>query len=200
MPYADREVRLRKRREKRWAERPLEARTRHKGKQKKRTVELRKEALEALGGKCVRCGFSDSDALQIDHIYGTENGTRELRKTRSKYLAILRGAVDRTELQVLCANCHMIKTRRNRDDLNGQKLGPRRLLERIGRRAKPRRSKRCDVWIVCLQCVLPFLRPASGHEARKFCSHGCSTRYSVATIERWGTGAKKMPPQGSLFR
>jgi len=43
----------------------------------------RQKVVDSLGGVCVRCGFSDIRALQIDHI-------------KNKY-------------QLLCANCNWIK-------------------------------------------------------------------------------------------
>lgn len=62
-----------------------------------------------LGGKCVKCGFSDMRALQIDHVNG--GGNMESRELRwSKYKVILEkvsgGSCD---YQILCANCNWIK-------------------------------------------------------------------------------------------
>src|SRR3990170_8952832 len=41
-------------------------------------LSYRKKLIELLGGKCIRCGFSDIRALQIDHITG--HGSEELHK------------------------------------------------------------------------------------------------------------------------
>jgi hypothetical protein len=64
-----------------------------------------------LGGKCVRCGFADWRALQVDHVNG--GGTKERRQTvsmRRYYKAILASAEAQTgEYQLLCANCNQIK-------------------------------------------------------------------------------------------
>jgi len=64
-----------------------------------------------LGGKCVRCGFTDWRALQVDHING--GGTKERRRAvsmRSYYKAVLASAEAQAgEYQLLCANCNQIK-------------------------------------------------------------------------------------------
>jgi hypothetical protein len=80
---------------------------------KKYRRRLRKEALEKLGGKCSRCGFSDWRALQIDHIKG--GGSRERKETKQASEGLHR-LILRTPLktlfgkyQLLCANCNWIK-------------------------------------------------------------------------------------------
>lgn len=69
----------------------------------------RMKVFEKLGNKCVRCGFSDIRALQIDHVNG--GGVKELRelngdspKFYNKVLADTNG-----NYQILCANCNWIK-------------------------------------------------------------------------------------------
>jgi len=61
-----------------------------------------------LGHECVKCGYSDKRALQIDHIHG--GGVRDRKKAVSDtayYKHILEvGAI---EFQILCANCNFIK-------------------------------------------------------------------------------------------
>lgn len=71
----------------------------------------RQRIIDALGGKCVRCGFSDVRALQIDHVNG--NGAKERRQFKHYtscrimiYQKILNGS---KEYQLLCANCNWIK-------------------------------------------------------------------------------------------
>lgn len=73
---------------------------------------VRHEAKVFLGGKCVRCGFDDFRALQIDHIDG--GGTKELRKLGSPGVArkVLRGEPG---YQLLCANCNWIKRVENNE-------------------------------------------------------------------------------------
>jgi hypothetical protein len=74
-------------------------------------LELKIKVFERLGNKCVRCGFSDLRALQIDHING--GGRKELENTsRYKYHKKLL-EISEEELfsnyQILCANCNQIK-------------------------------------------------------------------------------------------
>lgn len=67
-----------------------------------------------LGGKCCRCGYMENNAaLQIDHIEPILRGSKE---TKSSYSCqqlvnrIARGLEGIENLQLLCANCHSIKT------------------------------------------------------------------------------------------
>jgi len=76
-----------------------------------RRLKLRKQALERLGDKCCKCGFSDWRALQIDHIQG--NGHAERVITDGEYFH--KKIINMTEeeikgkYQLLCANCNWIK-------------------------------------------------------------------------------------------
>ena len=68
-------------------------------------------ALIALGGKCAYCGYcKDDTALQIDHVVPLlDHERKSIRSQRPFYRRIING--ERDNLQVLCANCHAIKTR-----------------------------------------------------------------------------------------
>lgn len=68
---------------------------------------LRQKAIQTLGGVCVRCGYADARALEIDHIEPLRNSKRQLSQAQM-LVDILRGNID--NLQLLCANCHAIKT------------------------------------------------------------------------------------------
>lgn len=70
--------------------------------------EIRQKIISLLGGKCVRCGFTDWRALQIDHING--GGSRE-RKTARSMSAYYRQIIESNGdgYQLLCANCNQIK-------------------------------------------------------------------------------------------
>lgn len=73
---------------------------------------LRKEAIRLLGGECANCGNSDYRVLQIDHI---EIIKRKKKESTTHFLSrIVRGLEDLTNLQLLCANCHMLKTYEDR--------------------------------------------------------------------------------------
>jgi hypothetical protein len=84
----------------------------------------------ALGGKCVRCGFDDWRALQVDHIKGKpENLPRTDYKRGGKglYNAIRRGLFPLSDFQLLCANHNWIKrwengehTKRKKENQNAQ--------------------------------------------------------------------------------
>lgn len=73
----------------------------------------REEAITALGGKCSGCGNDDPRVLQIDHIDGGGGADR-----KNGRMAILNKAIaGDPSLQLLCANCHCIKTFENGDHL-----------------------------------------------------------------------------------
>lgn len=66
----------------------------------------RQEIILFLGNKCVKCGFMDWRALQIDHILG--GGTKETHGwSQSKFFDDVRS--NREKYQLLCANCNSIK-------------------------------------------------------------------------------------------
>ena len=75
---------------------------------------LRMLILNKFGNKCVKCGFSDPRALQVDHIHG--GGCKD-QKSRSNYLGFLKEVLEDTKgrFQVLCANCNWIKRMENHE-------------------------------------------------------------------------------------
>ena len=73
----------------------------------------RKAAIAFLGGSCVRCGFSDYRALQIDHINGGGKQEHDLAGGRiGLWNRVLAGD---SRYQLLCANCNCIKRVENRE-------------------------------------------------------------------------------------
>ena len=76
--------------------------------------DIRIVAIEKLGGKCTKCGYSDIRALQIDHVYG--GGTRELYQLgrRKMYQKVIDEA-ESGNYQVLCCNCNWIKRKENKE-------------------------------------------------------------------------------------
>lgn len=73
---------------------------------------LRTKVFDLLGHECVRCGFSDKRALQVDHIHG--GGSKEHRKIRNS--GVYRRALKEPEdFQILCANCNQIKKIENHE-------------------------------------------------------------------------------------
>jgi hypothetical protein len=85
--------------------------------QHQQTILLRQQVLERFGGKCERCGFDDSRALQIDHIHS--DGAKERKTNRGvKFLSKLLKLNDselKGNYQLLCANCQWIKRFENRE-------------------------------------------------------------------------------------
>jgi len=70
--------------------------------------------IDGLGGKCKRCGQADPRCLDIDHI----DSTKKLRPKHRQYPTSIRIKLWEREmdnLQVLCANCHRIKTWEDRE-------------------------------------------------------------------------------------
>lgn len=74
---------------------------------KKRYVRQKQEAITLLGGECVRCRCDDMRCLEIDHIIPV-HGDRSLYGAKL-YRSIVNGG-STENLQVLCANCHAIKS------------------------------------------------------------------------------------------
>ena len=87
-----------------------------------RQKNIRLRIIKILGNCCKHCGTEDRRLLQIDHINGngslnwkkTKNGNRSRMGCEKTLYIILNGY---TNLQILCANCHMIKTYENKDNL-----------------------------------------------------------------------------------
>lgn len=68
----------------------------------------RDKVLDVLGRECVRCGFDDGRALQIDHINGGGCAEfEEFGRNTLKYYAHILENID--DYQMLCANCNQIK-------------------------------------------------------------------------------------------
>ena len=76
------------------------------------------KVIKFLGGKCIRCGFSDWRALQVDHVNG--GGSHESTNSYEFLSRVLQEGAK--EFQLLCANCNSIKRIENgegcRKDLN----------------------------------------------------------------------------------
>lgn len=79
---------------------------------------LRKATLDLLGGKCIRCEFSDFRALQIDHING--GGNKDIKKKGrggQYYNQVIKSFLNNENVyQLLCANCNWIKRSENKEN------------------------------------------------------------------------------------
>lgn len=75
----------------------------------------RKVLFDILGNVCVKCGFMDIRALQIDHING--GGCKERKIGVHSMIAYYSSHPDeaREKLQILCANCNWIKRVENKE-------------------------------------------------------------------------------------
>jgi RNase P subunit RPR2 len=79
---------------------------------KEQSIESKNMVLDFLGGKCVKCGFSDYRALQIDHVNG--GGVKEQRERTTNRFSYHKEVMDsftkkEGKYQLLCANCNWIK-------------------------------------------------------------------------------------------
>ena len=82
-------------------------------------------AIRKLGGCCLHCGIKDLRVLEIDHITGDGDlerpngrgnaGTFQRKQIQLILKTPLSELADR--YQILCANCHRIKTYENQDYL-----------------------------------------------------------------------------------
>lgn len=75
-------------------------------------LKMRGVVLDVAGGrKCIKCGFEDCRALQIDHVNG--GGRKERKVSLKLYSEKIRK--NPTQYQVLCANCNSIKRHENKE-------------------------------------------------------------------------------------
>ena len=72
----------------------------------KRRVALHRNAVQALGGKCVRCGIRDIRVLGLNHINGDGWSDRKTKKTDEIYHEVVDGK--RRDIEVRCFNCNRI--------------------------------------------------------------------------------------------
>jgi len=78
---------------------------------------VRLAIIDKFGAKCIKCGFDNPKALQLDHIGG--GGTTERRVVggnQKMFRMILAGKLNARRYQILCANCNAIKRIENYDE------------------------------------------------------------------------------------
>lgn len=73
----------------------------------RRRAEWKAAAVVALGGCCVCCGETHVDYLQFDHI--DEDASKDVG-IRSQTLFRQVALRLRDDIQLLCANCHQVKS------------------------------------------------------------------------------------------
>ncbi len=94
-------------------------------------LKLRSELLALLGESCVRCGFDDQRALQVDHVNGS--GAMDRRTTgqhRHHRAFVERVRANRSDYQLLCANCNGIKRIEDGEHV-GHRVYPRKPVRKI---------------------------------------------------------------------
>lgn len=74
---------------------------------------LRQNVLELLGDECIKCGFNDARALQIDHVNG--DGAHDKRSNSRTYYKRVTESIlaHENRYQLLCSNCNWIKRAEN---------------------------------------------------------------------------------------
>lgn len=99
----------------------------------KKGIGIRNRLLNVLGADCARCGYNDFRALEIDHVNG--NGRKEMTsfgKPDKMYLFYYRNPIiAKQKLQVLCANCNMIKRYELKQYGNGKRSESFSLIEDV---------------------------------------------------------------------
>ncbi len=65
---------------------------------------LREDAVKILGGKCIDCGETDVRVLQINHVDDTYHGMKQYKL----YHGIIKGTIDRSKVDVRCANHNVL--------------------------------------------------------------------------------------------
>lgn len=80
-------------------------------------LRARTAAIEILGGKCCKCGFTDLRALQIDHV---NSNAKTDKKGYSLHKKVIQATLNNdNQYQLLCANCNWIKRWTN-DEVTGR--------------------------------------------------------------------------------
>ena len=72
----------------------------------------RQALLAYLGGVCVRCGFDDSRALQVDHVNGDGASYIQHNNVYSLFNEVQKHP---NMFQLLCSNCNWIKREENEE-------------------------------------------------------------------------------------
>ena len=96
---------------KRMREQRAKPTSKHLEKHREYRKKLRLEIIEKLGGICVVCGQDKEPYLQIDHVCNDGNAHRKQVGQEGVYNDIKRQGFPKDKYQILCANCHLAKTR-----------------------------------------------------------------------------------------
>jgi hypothetical protein len=82
-----------------------------------RYKQLRGYIIDALGGRCCKCGFCDRRALQVDHVNGDGYLFKsEMTNPAAMWELVQKDVKEQTgKFQLLCANCNWIKKHDDQD-------------------------------------------------------------------------------------
>lgn len=107
--YYGRREEIRKRR----LELAYKHRAKNNERERLRYLALRREIIDAYGGKCACCGESESVFLELDHTRndGKYHRTRIGSGSKPFYAWIRRNGFPKGGFQLLCANCNQGKSR-----------------------------------------------------------------------------------------
>lgn len=87
----------------------------------RRKYEARLRLIADLGGACVRCGFDDPRALQVDHVNG-DGAVDRIEHPNSNSATFYKAVREHPERYALmCANCNWIK-RAERQEVIGRRV------------------------------------------------------------------------------
>lgn len=85
-------------------------------KEKTRRSKARLAIINLLGAECVKCGYRDLRALQLDHINGDGCKDNKNRKNSNYYTNLLKNPGEVfLKYQILCANCNWVKRYENQE-------------------------------------------------------------------------------------
>lgn len=85
---------------------------------RKQRYNNRIKAIKILGGKCLDCGIDDVRVLQFDHKELVRRKGEERMKSRGSDVTvnkIIKNELTNKDIAVRCANCHMIKTGKDKE-------------------------------------------------------------------------------------
>jgi len=81
-----------------------------------RRLRVKARIAAILGAECLRCGYDDPRALCYDHV--ADDGHLDIFKGASRWSWILRNVAEALQrIQVLCANCNLVKEIERRKSL-----------------------------------------------------------------------------------
>ncbi len=95
--------------------------------------EKRREVVRRLGGRCIQCGFSDIRALVLDHKTGDGGQDRKRVGNRIARYYVRHPDEAKEKLQVLCANCNMIKAVQNNEHNQSRRIKEDETLKKMNK-------------------------------------------------------------------